>query len=77
VLVAGPEGVRAAGAARLADVAGQVSAWPAMVPVVFETKVVTATAAVWLAERRVFDLDVPVFGTSVIVHCAPPRGYGH
>jgi len=32
------------------------------VPVIFETKIVTATAAVWLAERRVLDLDMPVFG---------------
>ncbi len=32
------------------------------VPVVFETKIVTATAAVRLAEHRVLDLDVPVFG---------------
>jgi CubicO group peptidase (beta-lactamase class C family) len=63
VLVAGPEGVRAAGAAGLADIAGQVPAVPGMVcPWFSMTKIVTATAAMLLAERGTFDLDAPVLG---------------
>ena len=63
VLVTGPEGVRATGAAGFADVAGQVPASPGMVcPWFSMTKVVTATVAVALAERGVLDLDAPVAG---------------
>lgn len=63
VLVTGPEGVRAAGAAGFADVAGQVPASPGMVcPWFSMTKIVTATVAVRLAERGVVDLDAPVAG---------------
>jgi len=43
------------------------------VPVVFETKIVTATAAVRLAERRVFDLDMPVFGHVPALRRVPGR----
>ena len=63
VLVAGPEGVRAAGAAGLADIADRVRAWPGMVcPWFSMTKVVTATAAMRLAERGLLDLDAPTAG---------------
>jgi CubicO group peptidase (beta-lactamase class C family) len=63
VVVAGPEGVRAAGAAGLADIAARRPASPGMVcPWFSMTKVVTATAAVRLAERGVLDLDAPVAG---------------
>jgi CubicO group peptidase (beta-lactamase class C family) len=61
VVVAGPEGVRAAGAAGLADIAAHRPASLGMVcPWFSMTKVVTATAAVRLAERGVLDLDAPV-----------------
>ena len=43
------------------------------VPVVFETKIVTAKAAVRLAERRVLDLDVPVFGHVQALRRVPGR----
>lgn len=63
VLVAGPEGVRAAGAAGLADLAGQVpAALDVVCPWFSMTKIVTATAAMQLAERGVFDLDASVPG---------------
>ena len=61
VLVAGPDGVRARGSAGLADIAGQVPASPGMVcPWFSMTKIVTATAAIRLAERGMLDLDAPV-----------------
>jgi CubicO group peptidase (beta-lactamase class C family) len=61
VLVAGPEGVRAAGAAGFADVAGRVAASPAMVCPWFRmTKIVTTTVAAWLADRGMLDLDVDI-----------------
>ena len=64
VLVAGPEGGRAAGAAGFADIAGRVPASPGMVcPWFSMTKIVTATAAMRLAERGVLDLDAPSPGT--------------
>jgi len=64
VLVAGPEGVRSAGAAGLADIAARVPASPGMVcPWFSMTKIVTAMAAMRLAERGVFDLDAPSPGT--------------
>src|SRR6266498_1758643 len=62
VCVAGPEGVRAAGADGLADIAASVQASPRMVcPWLSVTKLVTATAAMRLAELGVLDLDAPVF----------------
>jgi CubicO group peptidase (beta-lactamase class C family) len=62
VCVAGPEGVRAAGAAGLADIAASVQATPRIVcPWLSVTKLVTATAAMRLAELGVLDLDAPVF----------------
>jgi CubicO group peptidase (beta-lactamase class C family) len=75
VLVVGPEGVRAAGATGLADIAGQVAASPAMVcPWFSMTKIVTATAAMRLAERGVLDLDAPVFGhVSALRLLRPPE----
>jgi len=61
VVVAGPEGLRAAGAAGLADIVAHRPASLGMVcPWFSMTKVVTATAAVRLAERGVLDLDAPV-----------------
>jgi CubicO group peptidase (beta-lactamase class C family) len=63
VLVAGPEGVRAAGATGLADIAAHAPASAGMVcPWFSMTKIVTATAAMRLAERGVLDLDAPVCG---------------
>lgn len=63
VLVAGPEGVRTGGATGLADIAGHIPASPGMVcPWFSMTKIVTATAAMRLAERGVLDLDAPVSG---------------
>jgi CubicO group peptidase (beta-lactamase class C family) len=62
VCVVGPEGVRAAGAAGLADIAASIQASPRMIcPWLSVTKLVTATAAMRLAERGVLDLDAPVF----------------
>lgn len=63
VLVTGPDGLRAAGATGSADIAGHVPAAPDMVcPWFSMTKVVTATAAMVLAERGMLDLDAPVHG---------------
>jgi CubicO group peptidase (beta-lactamase class C family) len=76
VLVAGPEGVRAAGAAGLADVAGRVPASPGMVcPWFSMTKIVTATAAVRLAERGVLDLDAPIAGHVPALQQVRPPGW--
>jgi CubicO group peptidase (beta-lactamase class C family) len=76
VLVAGPEGVRAAGAAGLADIAGQVPASPDMVcPWFSMTKIVTATAAMRLAERGVLDLDTPVFEHVPALRQVRPPGW--
>jgi CubicO group peptidase (beta-lactamase class C family) len=76
VLVAGPEGVRTAGATGLADVADQVPASPGMVcPWFSMTKIVTATAAVRLAERGVLDLDAPVFGRVPALRQVRPDGW--
>ncbi len=78
VLVTGPEGVRAAGAAGFADVAGQVPASPGMVcPWFSMTKIVTATVAVRLAERGVLDLDAPVAGhVPALRQVRPPQWAG-
>jgi len=75
VLVAGPEGVRAAGAAGLADIAARVPASPGMVcPWFSMTKIVTATAAMRLAERGMLDLDTPVAGqVPALRQLRPPR----
>jgi CubicO group peptidase (beta-lactamase class C family) len=74
VLVTGPEGVRAWGAAGFADVAGQVAASPGMVcPWFSVTKMVTATVAVRLAERGVVDLDAPVAGQVPALRRVRPR----
>jgi CubicO group peptidase (beta-lactamase class C family) len=76
VLVAGPEGVRAAGAAGLADIAGRVRAWPGMVcPWFSMTKVVTATAAMRLAERGLLDLDAPIAGHVPALRQVRPAGW--
>jgi CubicO group peptidase (beta-lactamase class C family) len=76
VLVAGPEGVRAAGAAGLADVAGRVPASPGMVcPWFSMTKIVTATAAVRLAESGILDLDAPVFALVPALRRVRPAGW--
>jgi CubicO group peptidase (beta-lactamase class C family) len=78
VLVAGPEGVRAAGAAGLADIAAHMPASVGMVcPWFSMTKVVTATAAVRLAERGVLDLDAPVDRYVPALHrVRPPQWAG-
>jgi CubicO group peptidase (beta-lactamase class C family) len=78
VLVAGPEGVRAAGAAGLADVAARVPASPGMVcPWFSMTKIVTATAAMRLAEQGVLDLDAPVLGqVPALRQVRPPQWAG-
>ena len=75
VVVAGPEGVRAAGAAGFADIAGRRPAWVGMVcPWFSMTKVVTATAAVRLAECGVLDLDAPVAGyVPALRRLSPPQ----
>lgn len=74
VLVAGPEGVRAAGTAGLADIAARRPASVGMVcPWFSMTKVVTATAAVRLADRGVFDLDAPVAGYVPALRQVRPR----
>jgi CubicO group peptidase (beta-lactamase class C family) len=75
VLVAGPEGVRAAGAAGLADIAARTPASPDMVcPWFSMTKIVTATVAARLAERGVLDLDAPVFGhVAAVRQLRPPQ----
>lgn len=76
VLVAGPEGVRAAGAAGLADLAGQVpAALDVVCPWFSMTKIVTATAAMQLAERGVFDLDTPVLGHVPALRQVRPPGW--
>ena len=61
-LAAGPEAVRAAGAAGLADIAGGCRPPGMVCPWFSMTKIVTATAAMRLAERGVLDLDTPVSG---------------
>ncbi len=76
VLVAGPEGVRAAGAAGLADIAARVPASPGMVcPWFSMTKIVTATAAMRLAERGVLDLDAPIAGHVPALRQVRPAGW--
>ena len=76
VLVAGPEGVRAAGAAGLADVTGRVPAGPGMVcPWFSMTKIVTATAVMRLAERGVLDLDAPIVGHVPALRQLRPSGW--
>jgi len=71
--VAGPEGVRAAGPAGLADIAASVQASPRMVcPWLSVTKLVTATAAMRLAERGVLDLDALVSGHVPALRQAQP-----
>jgi CubicO group peptidase (beta-lactamase class C family) len=78
VLVAGPEGVRAAGAAGLADIARQVPASAGMVcPWFSMTKIVTATAAVQLAERGLLDLDAPVAGRVPALRQVRPAGWAN
>ena len=63
VLVVGPEGMRAGGATGLADIAAHVPASAGMVcPWFSMTKIVTATAAMRLAEHGLLDLDAPVAG---------------
>jgi CubicO group peptidase (beta-lactamase class C family) len=75
VVVAGPEGVRAAGAAGLADIAARRPASPDMVcPWFSMTKIMTATAAMQQAERGVFDLDAPVAGyVPALRRVSPPQ----
>ena len=70
VVVVGPEGVREVGAVGFAEIATRTQATPQMVcPWFSMTKIVTATTAMRLAEKKVIDLDapvleyVPVFGT--------------
>ena len=76
VLVAGPEGVRAAGAAGLADIAARVPASPGMVcPWFSMTKMVTATAAMRLAERGVVDLDAPIAEHVPVLRQMRPGGW--
>jgi len=76
VLVAGPEGVRAAGAAGLADIAARVPASPGMVcPWFSMTKIVTATAAMRLAERGLLDLDAPIAGHAPVLRQVRPGGW--
>jgi CubicO group peptidase (beta-lactamase class C family) len=76
VPVAGPEGVRAAGAAGLADIGGQVPASPGVVcPWFSMTKIVTATAAMRLAESGMLDLDAPVFGQVPALGQVRPPGW--
>src|SRR5918994_4789849 len=61
VAVVGPDGVLAAGGDGLADVADGTPASPRMVcPWFSMTKIVTATAAMRLADRGVLDLDEPI-----------------
>lgn len=61
VMVVEPEGVHAAGADGLADIASQVPASSRMVcPWFSMTKLVTATTAVRLSERGLLDLDEPI-----------------
>lgn len=76
VLVAGPEGLRAAGAAGLADISGRVRAWPGMVCPWFSiTKIATATAAMRLAERGLLDLDAPIAGHVPALRQVRPAGW--
>lgn len=76
VLVAGPEGVRAGGACGLADITGRVPASPGMVcPWFSATKIVTATAAMRLAERGMLDLDAPVAGHVPALRQVRPHGW--
>jgi Beta-lactamase len=76
VLVAGPEGVRAGGAAGLADIAGHMPASPGMVCPWFPmTKIVTATAAMRLAEHGYSIWTHPFPGMSPrCVRCGHPSG---
>jgi CubicO group peptidase (beta-lactamase class C family) len=78
VLVAGPEGARAGGAAGFADIAARVPASPQMIcPWFSMTKLVTATAAMRLAERGVLDLDAPVAGhVPALRQVRPPQWAG-
>jgi CubicO group peptidase (beta-lactamase class C family) len=72
-LVAGPEGIGAAG---LADIAGRVPAGPGMVcPWFSMTKIVITTAAMRLAERGVLDLDTPVSGDVPALRQVRPAGW--
>ena len=76
VLVAGPEGVRAGGAAGFADIARQVPASAGMVcPWFSMTKIVTATAAMRLADRGVLDLDAPIAGQTPALRQVRPPGW--
>jgi CubicO group peptidase (beta-lactamase class C family) len=59
--VVGPEGIRELGSTGLADVVSGTAASPQMIcPWFSMTKIVTATAAMRLAERGVLDLDEPI-----------------
>jgi CubicO group peptidase (beta-lactamase class C family) len=59
--IVGPEGIREVASAGFADLATSVGASPEMVcPWFSMTKIVTATTAMRLAERKVLDLDAPV-----------------
>jgi len=61
VVVVGPDGVQAVGAAGLADLAEHVPASPQMVcPWLSMTKLVTATTALRLVEQGMLDLDEPI-----------------
>ncbi len=61
VCVVGPEGVQAAGAHGLADIAAHVPASSQMVcPWFSMTKIATATTAMRLMERGILDLDEPI-----------------
>ena len=63
VVVVGPEGVRGSVGVGFADIANRTGASPQMVcPWFSMTKIVTATTAMRLAERKAIDLDAPVLG---------------
>src|SRR5215475_1740113 len=75
ILVAGPDGVRAAGGARLADIAARVPASPGMVCAWFSmTKIVTATAAVRLAERGLASTRPAWSRRCCLTMTPPPEG---
>ena len=88
VAVVGPEGVLDAAAMGFADIAARTEATPQMVcPWFSMTKIVTATTAMRLAEKKVIDLDapvldyVPVFGrlrpSSRAAHVTPRHLLSH
>src|SRR6056297_210008 len=76
VVVVGPEGVRAIGAAGWADLTARVPmSTEVAVPWFSMTKIATATLAVRLAEDGTIDLDEPIAAVADEVSCLQPTAW--